>query len=240
MATAILGPPLALGLRLAQLPEPGGVSQHLLVERPEPTRPDEGPVVEARRGERAAEEVGGAHRIEVERGRRVHVLDPHPFAHRLGAGADAGSAVHGDEAVGTLARAAEQAATAVVLERARERALAGGEQGRADRVSLEAGDRAAVERERDLPVAVDALAALLRQASAAGRALDHEPAPMSRPPVAALGASGAQARSPNTSFTCAVQRTSFVNVLRSAMNHSPQPERWSHHSCCTPATFSRK
>ena len=38
----------------------------------------------------------------------------------------------------------------------------------------------------------------------------------------------------------AVKSTSFVRVSRSAMNHSPQPERCTHHSCCTPATFRRK
>ena len=49
----VLGAPLALLLVLAQLPEPGRVAQHLLVERPQPPRADEGLVVEARRGERA-------------------------------------------------------------------------------------------------------------------------------------------------------------------------------------------
>ncbi len=53
-------------------------------------------------------------------------------------------------------------------------------------------------------------------------------------------AGGAGAPSPNTSSGSAVKRTSFVRVSRSATNQSPQPERWFHHSRCTPATFLRK
>ena len=44
--------------------EPGGVAQHLLVERPEAPRPDERLVVEAGRRERAAELVGRPHHVE--------------------------------------------------------------------------------------------------------------------------------------------------------------------------------
>jgi hypothetical protein len=51
----------------------------------------------------------------------------------------------------------------VVLEAAREGALAGREQGRADRVALERSDVLAVEAEGELAVALDALAALLGQ-----------------------------------------------------------------------------
>ena len=36
------------------------------------------------------------------------------------------------------------------------------------------------------------------------------------------------------------QSTSFVRVSRSARNQAPQPERWYHHSRCTPATLRRK
>ena len=165
VATPVLRPPLALGLRLAQLPEPGRVPQHLLVEGPEAPRPDEGLVVEAGRGEWATDEIGGAHHVEAERRRRVHVLHLHPLAHRLGAGAHAGGAVHLHEAVGALAGAAEEAARAVVLEAAREGALAGGEERRADRVALEGRHVLPVERERELAVALDALAALLGQAA---------------------------------------------------------------------------
>ena len=81
------------------------------------------------------------------------------------------------------------------------------------------GHVTAVERERDLRVTVDALAALLGKAASRGR-------------ISAWVA--------NTSSTGRVQCTSFVRVSRSAMNHSPQPERCSHHSCCTPATLRRK
>jgi hypothetical protein len=154
------------------------MSKDLLVERPEATRPDEGLVIEAGRGERAADEVGGAHHVELERGRRVHVLDPHPRAHGLGAGADAGGAVDGYETVGALAGAAEEAATAVVLEGAREGALAARVERRADRVTLERLDFTAVERERNLGVTPDALAALLGKAGHAAPPQTHcVPAP---------------------------------------------------------------
>ena len=36
------------------------------------------------------------------------------------------------------------------------------------------------------------------------------------------------------------RRTSFVRVSRSARNHVRQPDRWYHHSRCTPATLRRK
>ena len=120
VAAPVLGAPLALLLVLAQLPEPGGVAQHLLVQRPQPPRADEGLVVEAGRREGPAEEVGGAHGVELERRAGVHVLDAHALAQRLGAGAHAGGAVHLHEAVGALAGAAHEAAAAVVLEAARE------------------------------------------------------------------------------------------------------------------------
>src|SRR5215213_1981274 len=120
MAAAVFGAPLPLGLRLPQLPETGGVTKDLLVERPQTARPDEGLVVEAGRRERAADQVGRPHHVEVERRLGVHVLDLHALAQRLGAGAHPRSAVDRDEAVRALAGAAEQSAAAVVLEGARE------------------------------------------------------------------------------------------------------------------------
>ena len=66
---------------------------------------------------------------------------------------------------------------------------------------------------RELAPAVDPLAALLGQLVTR----DLAPAPGS-----------------------SVNMTSFVRVSRSAMNQAPQPERWYHHSRCTPATFARK
>src|SRR6185437_3716609 len=100
--------------------------------------------VEAWRREWAREAVGGGHHIEVERGRRVHVLDLHPLAHGLGAGAHAWSAVDGHETVRALAGAAHEAAAAVVLEAAREGALAVRVERGADRVALERLDGLAV------------------------------------------------------------------------------------------------
>ena len=71
------------------------------------------------------------------------------------------------------------------------------------------------------------------EGDAAGRVLDHAALP-----PAARGGVGCPRAFSEYIVTCAVQCTSFVRVLRSAMNHSPQPERCSHHSCCTPATLS--
>ena len=141
------------------------------------------------------------------------MLDRHALAHGLGAGAHAGRAVDGHEAVGALPGAAQQAAPAVVLEAARERALAAGEQGGGDGVARERLDALAVEGEADRPRAVDALAGLGGQAAHGGAA---------------------------TSSGSAVQCTSLVRVSRSAMNHARQPERWYHHSRWTPATLRRK
>ena len=207
MAAAVLGAPLALGLALAQLPEPGRVAQHLLVERPQPARADERLVVEAGRGEGAGELVGGGHHVELERGARVHVRHLHALAHRLGAGPHAGRVAHLHEAVGALAGAAHQPARAVVLERAREGAAPRGEQRRADRVALVRGHLLAVEAEAQLAAAIDALAVARGQPAHCGSS---------------------------------TSRTSFVRVSRSAWNQAPQPERWHHHSRCTPATLRRK
>ena len=132
---------------LRQPPEPGGVAQDLLVERPQAARADERLVVEARRRERAADDVGRPHHVEVERRPRVLVLDRH--ARRATGSAHArtpGRAVDGDERVRALPAAAQLAARAVVLERARERAPAGGEQRGGDRVALVARRRACRRR----------------------------------------------------------------------------------------------
>ena len=160
VAAAVLGPPLALGLLVAQLAEPGGVAQDLLVQRPQPARPDERLVVEAGRRELGRRRVGDLHHVELERRLRVDVLDDEPLAGRLDAGPRAGAPSTEHEAVGALAGDAHQAAAAVVLEAARERPLAGGVQRRADRVALERGDALAVEREADRLGAVDPLAGL--------------------------------------------------------------------------------
>ncbi len=196
VAAAVLGPPFALGLAPAQPAEAGGVPQDLLVEGPEPAWPDEGLVVEAGRGEPAAEDVGGAHRVEAQRGAGVHVRDLHPLAGRLGAGPDTGRAVDLDQAVGALAGAAEQPPGAVVLEAARDDLLTGSVESGADRVALERADRAPVEAELDLAPAVDPLSRLRRQPA-------HRSSPPGRP----------------------TQLTSLVVVSRSARNQARHPER---------------
>ena len=146
-------------LAAAQPAEAGGVAQHLLVERPQPARPDEGLVVEAGRRQPAAEDVGGPHRRRSAATGRAFMCST-SIPSRTGSvqARTPGPAVDLDEAVRALAGAAEEAARAVVLEAAREHPLAGGVQGRADRVALERLDRLAVEAERDRPLAVDPLA----------------------------------------------------------------------------------
>ena len=152
-------------------PSPAARAQHLLVEGPQAPRADEGLVVEAGRREGAAEQVGGAHRVELERWRRVHVLDPHALAQRLRAGAHARGAVHLHEAVGALAGAAHEPAAAVVLEAAREGAPAGREQRRADRVARR-GRRTSLPSKvkRQLALPVDPLP-VARRAACSPRAL---------------------------------------------------------------------
>ena len=164
-AAAVLGAPLALGLAPTEPAEACRVAQHLLVQRPQPPRPDEGLVVEAGRGQTLAEDVGAPHEVEAQRWAGVHVLDLHPLAHRLGAGPDAGPAVDLDEAVRALPRAAEQATGAVVLEAAREHAESAGVKGRANRVPLERLHRVAIEAELEPPLAVDSVTGLGGQAA---------------------------------------------------------------------------
>ena len=201
---------------LVQLAQSGDVAEELLVERPGPARPDHRAVVEADRGERAAELVGDDERVVLERAQDVLRPDDRALADGLGADADVGDAVHGHHAVRAAARAAEEPARAVVLEAPREDPLAGGVERGAEGVSLEGPDRLAVEREGHLPVAVEPL-------SGSG----GEPH---------LGASLLAAAGSKIS----VRSTSFVLVSRSAWNQISQPWRWYHHSRCTPATLRRK
>ena len=130
--------PSVAGVRV-ELPEPRCAAQELLVQRPRGARPDERPVVEADRSERPAELVGHRHEVEVERPADVLALHDGALADRLGADADVRHAVDGHLAVRAVTRAAEEPAWPVVLERAREDALAGPERGGGDRVAFEAG-----------------------------------------------------------------------------------------------------
>jgi hypothetical protein len=230
VAAAVLRAPGAFGLALGQHAQAGGRAQRLLVQRPQPPRADERLVVEARRGERAADDVGRAHHVEVEPRPGIRVLDRHPVEHGLGARAHAGTPADLDERVGALATTAQLAARPVVLEGAAERAPAGGVQRRRDRVARKCRDRLAVEREADRPVAVDPLPGLHGQAR-------HVTNP-SPPALAASGVCGSAF--PGASAGSAVHWTSFVVVSRSARNHARQPARWNHHSRWIPATLRRK
>ena len=165
VAAAVLGSPLALGLEAAQLAEPGGVAEDLLVQRPQPARADERLVVEAGRRQPAAEDVGGAHRVELERGAGVDMRDRDAVAHRLGARPHARVAVDRADAVRALSRGAHQAAAPVVLEGAAEGTPAGRIQGRGDRVARVGGHLLAVEGERERPRAIDPLAGLRVEAA---------------------------------------------------------------------------
>src|SRR4029079_1267610 len=117
--------------------------------------PDEGLVVEARRRQPAADDVGCPHHVELERGPRVHVPDVHARSHRLGAGGYAGPPIPLDQAIGAIAGAAEQSARAVVLEGAGKDPSPRRMECRADRVALVPLHLLAVELEGDRTGAVD-------------------------------------------------------------------------------------
>ena len=144
--------------------EPGGAPQELLVQRPQPLRPDEHLVVEARRRERPADLVRDRHPVPIERADDVLALDDDALAERLGADADVGIAVHRHLAVRAVPGAAEQPSGPVVLEAAGEDAPPGRVQGRRDRVA--AISRRAVDREALAPV--DTLVWACREARSAG------------------------------------------------------------------------
>ena len=145
---------------LGSMPRPATERRTFSYTRPQPARADERLVVEARRRERAADHVGGAHDVEVEPRLRVRVLDRQPVGGGLRAGAHARPPADLDQRVGALPAAADLAARAVVLERAAEGAPAGGEQRGGDRVAREPRDRLAVEGEGERRAAVDPLAGL--------------------------------------------------------------------------------
>ena len=212
VTTPVLGSPLALVLALREPAEPGGVAQHLLVQRPQAARADERLVVEADRREGTAEAIGRPHHVEAQRRPGVLVLDAHAVQHRLAAAPDARGALDLEERVGALATAAQLAARAVVLEAARQHSSPRGHQCRGDRVAVEAANGVSVERERHRPCAVDPLGGLRL-----------EPVHVVTAPAAAPAAASASAGS-------AVQSTSLVRVSRSARNQARQPERWTHHS----------
>ena len=203
--------------------EPGGAPQELLVQRPQPLRPDEHLVVEARRRERPADLVRDRHPVPIERADDVLALDDDALTERLGADADVGNAVHRHLAVRAVSGAAEQSSGPVVLEAAGEDAPPGRVQGRRDRVARVSLEALAVELEREALAPVDTLVWACREAR-------HQVAETSSAAFGfGAGASGSQVRT-----------TSFVRVSRSARNQASQPCRWNHHSVCTPAALSRK
>ena len=185
---------------LVQLAQSGDVAKELLVERPGPPRPDHRAVVEADRGERAAELVGGDEHVVLQRAQDVLRADDRALADGLGADAHVGDTVHGHHAVRAAAGAAEKPARPVVLEAPREDPLAGGVERGPEGVSLEGPDRLAVEREGHLPVAVE--------------------------PLSWSGGEPHLARaSCSAGSKISVRSTSFVLVSRSAWNQISQPWR---------------
>ena len=115
---AVLGVVAPVRPVLADLAETSDVAQELLVERPEPARPDHRPVVEADRCERPADLVRDREQVAIERAEDVLRAYDRAVAHRLDADAHVGHAVDGHHAVRTVAGAAEKAARPVVLEAA--------------------------------------------------------------------------------------------------------------------------
>ncbi len=146
-------------------PEPSRAAKEFLVQRPELAGPDEGLVVEAGRGERAAELVGHLHQVVLERADVVLPLDDRPLPQRRRADAYARNPVDGHLAVGAVPRAAREAARPVVLEAAREHPLARRVQRGADRVALEPLHRLAVEGERERRPSIDPLRPAAQEAS---------------------------------------------------------------------------
>ncbi len=187
---------------LVEPPEPGDAPQELLVRRPHEPWPDHRPVVEADGRERAADLVDDAQEVAVEAAEDVLRRDDRALSEGLDAHAYIRHAVDRHHAVRAMARAAQKAARAVVLEGAREDAAARGEESGSDGVAAVPLEVPRAETERDRPVAIDQLAALGRE-----------------PHASSFAVSGRETAS-----------TSFVRVSRSARNHSPHPCRCCHHS----------
>ena len=133
--------------------------EHVLVLGPEESRPHEGLVVEAGGQEAAGEAVGS---LRVEPQRRPGVLRAHldTGRHQPVSAADVGFIPDLDHAARVMVTGRQQAARPVVLQAPREHALAGGSQGRDDRVALERDERPAIPAESQLEAAVDDLARL--------------------------------------------------------------------------------
>src|SRR5204863_9162265 len=161
---------------LVELAEPGHVAQELLVQRPELSRADHRPVVEADRGERAADLVDDAHEVEVELPDDVLRLHDGALAQGLDADADIRHAVDGHQAIRAVTRAAEKPARAVVLEGAGEDAPSAREEGRRDRVALVPAHLPRPEPERKLLRPVDSLARLRLEPHVTSAAIGSAPA----------------------------------------------------------------
>src|SRR5947209_5769413 len=160
MTPAVLGTPGALGLRLGQPTEASRVSEHPFVKGPQPAGTYERLVIEARRRERPSDRVGDLHHVELQARGGVQMLNLHPLANRLGAGANPRSAVDRHEAVRAVPGTAHQSAATVVLEAPGESPPARGVKRGTDRVARERGDLPPVERERHLRIAIDDLTRL--------------------------------------------------------------------------------
>src|SRR6266540_4528747 len=213
---------------LVEPPQARDTPEELLVHRPQVPRTDHRAVVEADRCERAPEVVDGGEQIALERAQHVLSAYLYPLACGLHAHAHVRHAVDPHHAVGAPAGAAEQSATAVVLEAAREDSPAGREQGGADRVALERLDGTPLKEESDGSRAIDPLLRLGRQ--------PHQVAGVS----GTAASCGAEIATASPRAGSSVLSTSLVRVSRSARNQSSQPKRWYHHSRCTPATLRRK
>src|SRR5208282_5028837 len=104
----------------------------------------------------------------------------------------------------------------MILEAPYENSLSTRIEGRSNSITGMRFDHSVVESERDNSSSIDFLHRSWR------KSLAHErSSPLSR------------------SFAVNVLNTSLVTVLRSAKNHLLHPNRWYHHSSCTPAKLLR-
>ena len=132
---------------VGQRPEARGTADHPFGDRPGEPRPDEGLVVEPDRHQ-PMQGIGHVQQIALGARPPSCAFDPHP----LGTGGHAGMhgrvAVDRHQAVRTVAGAAVETTSPVVLQRTRERAHAVAVERRRDRVAVGEGHLATLERER--------------------------------------------------------------------------------------------
>ena len=217
---------------LAQPAEPCRGAQHLLVQRPEAARTDEGLVVEAGRREGAADDVRRPHHVELERRRRIMVDDCIPSRTGSVQARTPGASPTWTRQLGHWPAQHIRPRRRWYL-KLRENVRRPAANSAEPIVSPLGAVLLAVEAEAKLAPG--------RCARRAAREPAHANSSSAvRTGAAAVGARWQQRRHPRRRPAASVHMTSLVRVSRSAMNHAPQPERWFHHSRWSPATLARK